>query len=262
MRLAKNIKMLFNFPRYYKRIPFLTKRKIIVTLPANLKKVLFSGKAYYCPVCQSHLRIFLAYYHYPKYWCPICGSFPRHRLVWLFFQKKTDLFDQSPKRMLHVAPEPAFASNFREFSNIDYLTADLYNPKAMVKMDITNIQYPDNSFDVIYCSHVLEHVSDDRQAMREFNRVLSPDGWVVFLVPMTSATTFEDPSIISPVERERVSGQSDHVRRYGPDLEVRLEEEGFSVTIVSATEVVDVNDLHYMGLRSSEVIFFCKHRSQ
>lgn len=92
--------------------------------------------------------------------------------------------------------------------NDGYLTADLSNPKAMVKMDITDIQYPDESFDVIYCSHVLEHVPDDRKAMQEFFRVLKKDGWAVLLVPIVGELTFEDPSIVDPVERTKIFGQA------------------------------------------------------
>jgi ubiquinone/menaquinone biosynthesis C-methylase UbiE len=90
-------------------------------------------------------------------------------------------------------------------------------------MDITDIQYPDNTFDVIYCSHVLEHVPDDRKAMREFARVLKPEGWAVFMVSLSEEHTIEDPSITSPAERERLFGQHDHVRRYGPDFKDRLD---------------------------------------
>jgi SAM-dependent methyltransferase len=96
------------------------------------------------------------------------------------------------------------------------------NPRAMVRMDITDIQYPKDTFDVIYCSHVLEHVVDDRKAMREFHRVLRPDGWALLLVPITVEKTFEDPSVTDPEERLSVFGQEDHVRCYGPDYVERL----------------------------------------
>jgi ubiquinone/menaquinone biosynthesis C-methylase UbiE len=109
------------------------------------------------------------------------------------------------------------------------MTADLHSP-AMVKMDITNIQFPDETFDVVYCSHVLEHVPDDRKAMREFYRVLKSNGWAVLLVPIIVEKTFEDPSIDKPKDRLRLFGQSDHVRKYGRDYVDRLRESGFSVS--------------------------------
>lgn len=117
--------------------------------------------------------------------------------------------------MLHVAPEPSFGVIFSKSKYIDYLSADLYDKSVMVKMDITDIQYPENYFDIIFCSHVLEHVLDDKKAMREFLRVLKPTGWAVLQVPIMAMKTIEDPSITDPDERLRVFGQHDHVRRYG-----------------------------------------------
>jgi len=236
-------------------------RKIIARLPQPLRKGLFFGWAHYCPICQSHVRKLLAVGPIPRpnAKCPVCGSLERHRLVWLFFKQRTNLFDPSPKRMLHIAPERIFVSKFTHIFNIDYLTADLNDPSAMVKMDITNIQYPDDSFDVIYCSHVLEHVSEDRKAMRELNRVLKPDGWMVLLVPLTTKITFE-PSSSTPAERKRLFGHSEHVRSYGPDFKDRLEEAGFIVKVFSAVEIIGVNDLPRMSVPYSEIIFFCTKR--
>ena len=136
--------------------------------------------------------------------------------------------------MLHVAPEPALAPKFRAIPGLDYLSGDLDPAAAMVQMDITDIRYPDNSFDVIYCSHVLEHVPDDRRAMRELARVLKPGGWAVLAVPLRehALATFEDPTITDPKNRDRFFGQSDHVRWYSAsDFQRRLEESGFSVTV-------------------------------
>jgi SAM-dependent methyltransferase len=117
--------------------------------------------------------------------CPYCYSRPRHRTAYRFFHERTDLFDGRPKRMLHVAPEAALAPKFRAIPGLDYLSGDLDPAAAMVQMDITDIHYPDNSFDVIYCSHVLEHVPEDRRAMRELARVLKPGGWAVSAVRKT-----------------------------------------------------------------------------
>jgi SAM-dependent methyltransferase len=155
--------------------------------------------------------------------------------MWLYLTQKTNLFDGKQKKMLHVAPEPELSRLIQKAAYIDYLSADLFAPdimvKVMVKMDITDIQYPDNTFDVIYCSHVLEHVPDDRKAIREFFRVLKDGGWAIVQVPIIADTTFEDLTVINPKERERLFGQFDHVRRYGPDYKDRLTEAGFSVTV-------------------------------
>jgi SAM-dependent methyltransferase len=180
-----------------------------------------------------------------------------HRLSWLFLEQKTDLFNESPKKMLHIAPEMGLMRRFKEISNLDYLTADLHSPQCMVKMDITNIQYPENSFDVIYCSHVLEHLPNDRKAMREFERVLKPNGWAILMVPVTAETTTEDPLETNPAERERRFSRHDHVRRYGLDFAKRLAEEGFKVEVALATQLASVDVIYQMGLSERGTVFFC-----
>jgi predicted SAM-dependent methyltransferase len=115
-------------------------------------------------------------------------------------------------------------------------------------MDLMNIAHPDETFDIIYCSHVLEHIDDDRQAMREMRRVLRGDGWALIDVPVTAEHTFEDPTITDPYERERLFGQFDHVRRYGPDVADRLREAGFHVQILAAHDIVAPQDMTRLGI--------------
>ena len=190
--------------------------------------------------------------------CTRCGALERHRFLWIYLDRCTDLFDGRPKRMLHVAPERCFEPRLKKRLGENYITADLINPHAMVRMDITDIQYPDESFDIICCSHVLEHVLDDRLAMREFYRVLKPKGWAILLVPITADETFEDPSIIDRRERLKLFGQEGHVRRYGPDYVDRLREAGFKVTINKVSDLFERDDAIFMGLnRTSGEIYFC-----
>jgi len=131
---------------------------------------------------------------------------------------------------------------------------------VMEKMDITDIQHPNGNFDIIYCSHVLEHVPDDRKAMSEFYRVLRPSGWAVLNVPITADTTYEDPSITDPDERERLFGQHDHVRRYGPDYKDRLEDAGFHVSVYSAEEFLSPSDIERQGMANGAAgeIYYCR----
>jgi SAM-dependent methyltransferase len=202
----------------------------------RILSVVHRGSSRFCAVCKSAVRAFGPYGH-TKRWdakCPVCSSVERHRFTWAFFEEVTDLFDGMRKRMLHIAPEPAFERRLRALEYLDYITADQQDDKADVTMDITDIQYPDGSFDVIHCSHVLEHVQDDLRAMRELSRVLSPTGWATVLVPVIAEQTFEDPSVTDPKERARLFGQWDHVRAYGPDFRDRLASQGFSVEVVSA----------------------------
>jgi SAM-dependent methyltransferase len=182
--------------------------------------------------------------------------------MWLYLTQKTNLFDGKQKKMLHVAPEPELSRLIQKADYIDYLSADLFAPelmvKVMVKMDVTDIQYPDNTFDVIYCSHVLEHIPDDRKAMREFCRVLKAGGWAILQVPITANATFEDPTVISPKERERLFGQNDHVRRYGPDYKDRLIEAGFSVTVDPFVRELDSRTIKCLGLMRDEDVYLCR----
>jgi len=173
----------------------------------------------------------------------------------------TDLFDGEEKRMLHVAPEPCIEKPLKKHFQSGYLTADLYNPHAMVKMDITDINYADETFDVIYCSHVLEHVVDDSSALGELHRVLKSRGWAVILVPITADETFEDPSITDPAERLKHFGQEDHVRRYGPDFTNRLKEAGFDIKIIRAADFLDREESAQMVIGDAEEMYLCVRRA-
>lgn len=164
--------------------------------------------------------------------CPRCGSLERHREGWLVLREQTNLFSGDPLRVLHVAPEPSMESLLRKLPNLDYITGDLLTGGTDMVLDLTAIDAPDDSFDVILCSHVLEHIPDDRQAMREMRRVLRPGGFAYNVVPVdpNRAVTYEDPSITTEAGRLKAFGQADHVRWYaGPDFEQRLRDSGWTV---------------------------------
>ncbi|MBI3831903.1 MAG: methyltransferase domain-containing protein [Planctomycetes bacterium] len=221
------------------------------------------GMSRYCPVCGMPSRKFSAYglAQRPDAQCMYCGAVERHRLVWLYWKMKTDLFDGRPKKMLHVAPEPAFEGLLRRRLGAGYLTADLFDARAMVKMDVGKIQYPNETFDVVYCSNVLEHVPDDRQALREFLRVLKPDGWAIVQVPVVAERTFEDPAITAPAERLKAYGQADHVRIYGPDFIERLKEAGFKVRVTALSDFLSPKETVRMGItKHAGEIYYCTKR--
>jgi len=112
---------------------------------------------------------------------------------------------------------------------------------------------------VIYCSHVLEHVSNDKQAMNEFYRVLKLGGWAILLVPIISDETFEDPSVVDPTMRLKLFGQEDHVRRYGPDFIKRVEETGFKVLEITGSDFLGNEEITRMGItEEAGTIFYCK----
>ncbi len=196
-----------------------------------ITSVLFRGRKVECPVCGGRFSRFLPY-GYNKVrqgvLCPGCFSLERHRLLWLFLKNKTGFFS-NPLKVLHIAPEQCFYSRFRRMNNLDYITADLNSPIADIKLDVQDIPFNNNTFDVIICNHVLEHVPDDRKAMCEILRVLKPGGYAILQVPMdiTLETTYENPDIKKAKEREIHFGQKDHLRLYGRDYLQRLKECGF-----------------------------------
>ncbi len=197
-----------------------------------LMVVFYKGNRYQCPVCQGKFKRFLPYGNTgaANRLCPSCLSLERHRLLWLYLHNRTNFFS-APLKVLHVAPEQPFIRRFRALKNLDYTTADLVSPLADVKMDIMQMPLPNDTFDVVICNHVLEHVSDDRIAMQEILRVLRPGGWAILQVPVdwNRDYTLEDSSITSPAEREKYFGQYDHLRYHGTDYPDRLHEAGFDV---------------------------------
>jgi SAM-dependent methyltransferase len=238
--------------------------RIISRLPEWAKKpvrsIQYYGKGRFCPVCGKSSSRFCEYGVEKRQdaRCIHCGALERHRLLWLYLQKRTDLFNGKSKKMLHVAPEACFVSKLRQCLGSNYLTADLNNPQAMVKMDITNIEYSNQSFDVIFCCHVLQHCRDDRKAMSEFYRILRAQGWLLLQEPVTTQQTIEDPTIVAPEDRLRVFGQHDRVRRYGPDYLERLRETGFIVEITKVNHLVTNDEAVRMGLTvASGDICYC-----
>jgi len=196
--------------------------------------VFYRGDRVECPVCHGRFRKFLPYGYGPvrvNALCPKCLSLERHRLLWLYLQNKTDFFTVNLK-VLHVAPEQCFYKRFRNMKNLTYVTADLESPLADFKTDIQDMPFPGNEFDVVICNHVLEHVPDDRKAMREIFRVLKKGGYALLQVPTDYAAehTYENPSITDPAERARHFRQKDHYRLYGRDYLQRLSECGFQIT--------------------------------
>jgi SAM-dependent methyltransferase len=234
-------------------------RSLERTIRKSIKRALPAYR-FYCPVCDNYARAFLPATPEPRpnCICPNCGSRERHRLTWLFLNRHSDLFDGRPKRMLHVAAERSLARRLSRVPGLAYLTADLSSPTAMLQMDIMDIQFPEDSFDVILCSHVLEHVDDDRQAMREFARVLKPGGWALLLVPISVEATFEDPSITDPALRKRLFGHPEHVRQYGMDFADRLAEAGLVVRVFRPVDVAAPADLDRAAILPSEwPLFYC-----
>jgi SAM-dependent methyltransferase len=191
---------------------------------------------------------------------------PRQRTLWLYLTRHTQL-GQRPLDVLHYAPEPSLAAALRQAAGVRYVSIDLQSSLADRSMDASALDFPAARFDLLICSHVLEHVDDDRQAMLEMHRVLRPDGEALLQHPIVAGqATFEDPSIIDPEERLRLFSQSDHVRVYGPDIRDRLNRAGFDVTTIPPEELASPGEFRACALgeplsptvRASD-IYQCTH---
>lgn len=219
------------------------------------------GNTYTDPIDGKSFRKFLPY-GYGKQrenaLSPSTLSLERHRLLWLYLKEKTDFFT-AKKKVLHMAPEQCFLPLFRKQPNLTYTTADLYSPIADVKADICNLPFDDNSFDVVFCNHVLEHITDDTKAMQELYRVLKPSGMGIFQIPqdLSRTTTFEDDSITDQKERAKIFGQYDHVRVYGRDYFDKLRTIGFRVKEVDYTEKIASELVDQYCLAKGEILPVC-----
>lgn len=247
--------------KLFKSLLNIIPRPLLIRLSYVIRPVLvfwLKGNRYTDPIDSKSFRKFLPY-GYEKQrdnvLSPSTLSLERHRLLWLYLQSETDFFVK-PLKMLHFAPEQAFYRRFRQQQNLDYTTTDLSSPLADVKADICQLPFEDNMFDVIFCNHVLEHIPDDTQAMRELYRVLKPGGWAVLQIPqdLSRATTFEDDSITDPKERAKIFGQYDHVRVYGRDYFDKLRSIGFEVQEVDYTQTLSKEQVERYCLADGEII--------
>ncbi|MFT3922226.1 MAG: methyltransferase domain-containing protein [Myxococcales bacterium] len=218
-------------------------------------KLRYAGSRVECPICERTFSRFLGNHSVGN--CPFCGSASRHRLLKLSLANEWSRFPPFVD-VLHFAPEWGAERRFRKDARVRrYVTADLGAPKVDVRCDITAIDLPDASFDVVICCHVLEHVPDDQRAVRELHRVLRPGGIAYIQVPYASdQRTDEDLSVTDPRERARRFGQFDHVRSYGHDLLARLRAPGFRVDELRPQRSMDAEDARRWGLWD-DCIFRC-----
>lgn len=222
--------------------------------------IFYRGNNVECPVCNHTYSKFLPYGRInprPNALCPHCLSLERHRLIWLYLKEKTNFFTNKLD-VLHIAPEPCFMKRFETQHGEKYITADIESPLAKVKMDIHQIPFPENHFDVVLCNHVLEHVKDDIKAMSEIYRVLKPGGWAIMQVPFFSPipeVTFEDASITNPRDREKAFGQDDHVRMFGKDYAKRIERSGLNPEESDFVLLLPDKIAKRYGLQQREILY-------
>lgn len=219
----------------------------------------YAGDKYHCPVCDTDVGYFkpideeylalLDKYEYNyslfhdetfnmlKYSCPHCLVSDRDRLYAMYFQNWADKADKNRKyNLVDFAPSDQLTAFFTKFPFVNYRTADLYMEGVDDKVDITDMRiYDDNSKDIFICSHVLEHVDEDRKAMKELYRILKPGGWGIAMVPILTHSDhiIENIGITSEADRWRYYGQGDHVRYYNrAGFVERLQGAGFKVSLL------------------------------
>ncbi len=226
-----------------------------------LASPLFYGRAIECPICKGKFRNILPYGYVSERQnalCPRCLGLERHRMMWYYLTHYTDFFEK-PLKVLHVAPEHPFIKRFQKTlsSNFgEYITADLESPWATVKMDVQDIPFPDESFDVVFCNHVLEHVESDLKALSELFRVSKQGAWGILLSPIDydREFTYEDSSIVLPEERLKHFGQKDHLRVFGRDYSERLSSVGFEVQEIKLRDILSKSECDKMAF-SSETLY-------
>jgi SAM-dependent methyltransferase len=229
----------------------------------RIRLLIYKGNRVECPCCGGRFSRFMpGLSHRATRVCPRCGAQERHRALWLYMRERTDLFRRAQLSILHWAPEYALQRSLSALPNAAYVSADLGGDEALQHMDMTDVPFKDEAFDLIVCVHVLEHVEDDRKAIREMVRILKPDGVALLLVPIVleQPTRENDPAVVTPQQRKDAYWQEDHVRLYGADFPERLEDEGFDVTVDGWVRTLDSPTLERYGLFPLEDVYVARRR--
>ncbi len=257
-----NTILMKNYIYYIKSFLPHSYRKKAGKLKRRIQGFFLKGNNVECPICGNKYKRFLSagVVKRKNAVCPGCDSFERHRLLWLYVQIKINTNKEI--RLLHFAPEDSLKEKFSKLNNLKYVTTDLVEPGVNINSDIQNLPFKENIFDIVICSHVLEHITDDRKGMQEISRVLKKDGWGILQVPINEnlETTYEDPSIKSPLERLKHFEQEDHLRIYGRDYYTKLEEIGFNVKQDNFVQTLPLEKIKRYGLRGSEIICFVEKK--
>ncbi len=218
-----------------------------------LRKVVslsYRGDTYECNVCGFTMSKFIVLNNGNKL-CPKCGSLPRTRQLWQLIEPEV-----TGKDILHFSPSKSMSDSIASRNPKSYVTTDYEDEfEADKRHDIQAIDEPDNSFNIILCYHVLEHIPDDRKAMSELYRVLKPGGICYIQTPFKDGEIYEDSSITTPEGRLEHFGQDDHLRIYSAKgLKSRLVEAGFSVEVNEFIQPAD----NRIGLKEVEIVLIAK----
>jgi SAM-dependent methyltransferase len=225
-----------------------------------LRSLKYLGNKLYCPCCNTGFSHFIEIG--PKkepMMCPRCRSNDRDRFFWIYLKKHPELV-KSGMKILHIAPEFIYYKLFNNIAGVEYICGDKFimdfkntYPIDTIYIDITDMsQFADNSFDFIYCSHVLEYIKEDEKALHEFYRVLKPGGNAIISVPINfgHALTEEDESITDPLEQERLYGDKGHLRYYGDDA-------GFQLAFTPVKNFISEEMIQKCVIKPLDVVHHC-----
>lgn len=213
---------------------------------------IYKGKKHECNICKKQLKSFVLVEN-GNWVCPVCGSLPRTRRLWKVLNEN---YLEPGIKILDFSPSRAIYRNIKTNNDYHYFPTDFENEfLADYRFDITKIDAESESFDLIICYHILEHIESDQLAMNELFRVLKPEGTCLIQTPFKDGETYEDFSIKTKEDRLKHFGQDDHVRIYSVNgLRDRLEKSGFSVEVQTFAQ----ND--FFGLTDNEHVLTCtKH---
>lgn len=231
------------------------------------------GASHYCCICESRVRRFLPYRRgmvsvpplmlqlavvgsdVEHFECPVCQSHDRERHLLMYLNTSNLLRRMGGTRILHFAPERHLQRFIRTAEPAEYVLGDLYPASAGVqKIDLQAVPYSDDYFDFVLANHVLEHVQDDAQALREIFRVLRPGGHAILQTPYASGLTktFEDSAIRSEQACLQAYGQEDHRRLYGQDIAHRFEASGLRSLMKTHSQLLPDVDHVRFGVNPQE----------
>ncbi|MEX0921952.1 MAG: class I SAM-dependent methyltransferase [Rhodovibrionaceae bacterium] len=211
-----------------------------------------------CPLCGVSARRFLPFGFAGRRnaRCPGCGSLERHRFLWLYLTRRSNLLN-GRLRVLHTAPEPCLEALLRPLPNLRYRSVDLFNPGADIQADLAELPLPDASFDAVLSCHTLEHVIRDRAAMGELSRVLRPGGWAVIMAPFDPKIpdVLEDPAEDTPAKRMAAYGHPYHYRIYGQGLIARLAAAGLQAEVVASRDFLSPHRRRRFRINRNYLLF-------
>ena len=193
----------------------------------NLVSIFYIGNKYQCNICSFKMSHFIKLKNNNKL-CPKCGSLGRTRKLWSLIENNID-----GKTILHFSPSPSIKAKIELINNINYVTTDYAGEfKASKKLNIESIDEPNDTYDLVICYHILEHIENDIKAMKELIRIIKPNGKCLIQTPFKTGNIYENNEIKTEEERLLHFGQKDHLRIYSVEgLRNRLERVGFKTNL-------------------------------